>query len=68
MLVPKEIPGLFGKNLPAVADPDNQDDEPGFMLLENYPIGSDTEPVKRLLRAAKLLYVVFQCGRIAGED
>jgi hypothetical protein len=59
---------LSGIYLPAVADPDNQDDEPGFILLEDHPIGSGAEPVKRFLRSAEPFYVVLQRGRVPGQD
>jgi len=60
--------GLFEIDFLAVADSDNEDDEAGFVSLEDHPIGSDAKSIKRLFGPAEPPDVVFQRGRILGQD
>jgi hypothetical protein len=43
----------------ALTHPDYQDDEPGFVFLEDDPIGADPEAIKSLFGAAESLDVVL---------
>lgn len=62
------IDGVLIIDFPAVAHPDNHDDEPGFIFLENDPIGPDAETIKSLLRTAEPLDVALERGRVPGQD
>lgn len=51
-----------------MAYPNNQDDEPGFVFLEDDPIGPDAETIKSFFRAAEPPDVVLECRRISGQN
>jgi len=51
--------GLFEIDFLPVADSDNEDDEAGFVSLEDHPIGADAKSIKLFIRAMGLRMLFF---------
>ena len=48
--------------------PYNQDNEPGFVFLEDNPISPDAEAIKSFFRAAEPSDVILECRRVSGQN
>ena len=48
--------------------PYNQDNEPGFVFLEDNPISPDAEAIKSFFRAAEPPDVVLECRGVPGQN